>query len=137
MDEPHPCGYGFECPEQWSCNYTDWGPNYGITNFNNFGLSMLTVFQCITLEGWTDVLYNVSGTRIKLSKQIYRRFTDSRLHGKNVAMVVLCIDGDSGCFFRYESHSWCLERVNLSSTQLVSIYNSDIFQRVFKRKGKG
>lgn len=33
------------------------GPNYGITNFDNFGLAMLTVFQCITLEGWTDVLY--------------------------------------------------------------------------------
>lgn len=33
------------------------GPNNGITNFDNFGLAMLTVFQCITLEGWTDVLY--------------------------------------------------------------------------------
>lgn len=33
------------------------GPNEGITNFDNFGLAMLTVFQCITLEGWTDVLY--------------------------------------------------------------------------------
>merc|ERR1712223_52314 len=32
-------------------------PNFGITNFDNFGLSMLTVFQCVTLEGWTDVLY--------------------------------------------------------------------------------
>lgn len=38
-------------PERWS------GPNYGITNFDNFGLSMLTVFQCITMEGWTQVLY--------------------------------------------------------------------------------
>ncbi|KPJ14613.1 Voltage-dependent calcium channel type D subunit alpha-1 [Papilio machaon] len=27
--------------------------------FDNFGLSMLTVFQCITLEGWTDVMYNI------------------------------------------------------------------------------
>lgn len=39
--------------EQWP------GPNEGITNFDNFGLAMLTVFQCITLEGWTDVLYSV------------------------------------------------------------------------------
>lgn len=37
--------------EEWE------GPNNGITNFDNFGLAMLTVFQCITLEGWTDVLY--------------------------------------------------------------------------------
>lgn len=38
------------------------GPNEGITNFDNFAFAMLTVFQCITMEGWTDVLYWVSRT---------------------------------------------------------------------------
>ena len=33
------------------------GPNFGITNFDNFVLAMLTTFQCVTLEGWVDVLY--------------------------------------------------------------------------------
>lgn len=72
MDDPHPCGregVGFQCswisPEM-ECrdgDEVDWnGPNDGITNFDNFGLAMLTVFQCITLEGWTDVLYNVSSS---------------------------------------------------------------------------
>ena len=42
------------CDEYWN------GPNNGITNFDNFGLAMLTVFQCITMEGWTDVMYDVS-----------------------------------------------------------------------------
>ena len=36
------------------------GPNNGITNFDNFGLAMLTVFLCISLEGWTEVMYWVS-----------------------------------------------------------------------------
>jgi hypothetical protein len=36
------------------------GPNNGITNFDNFGLAMLTVFQCVSLEGWTDVMYWVN-----------------------------------------------------------------------------
>lgn len=36
------------------------GPNDGITNFDNFAFAMLTVFQCITMEGWTEVLYWVS-----------------------------------------------------------------------------
>uniref|UniRef100_A0A8C0XL23 Voltage-dependent L-type calcium channel subunit alpha n=1 Tax=Castor canadensis TaxID=51338 RepID=A0A8C0XL23_CASCN len=36
------------------------GPNHGITHFDNFGFSMLTVYQCITMEGWTDVLYWVN-----------------------------------------------------------------------------
>ncbi|RZF39363.1 hypothetical protein LSTR_LSTR000884 [Laodelphax striatellus] len=66
MAEPHPCSDpgegGFECSvygEEYYCG-PDWeGPNFGITNFDNFGLAMLTVFQCITLEGWTDVLYYI------------------------------------------------------------------------------
>ena len=45
---------GSHCGEYWE------GPNYGITSFDNIFLAMLTVFQCITMEGWTDVLYYVS-----------------------------------------------------------------------------
>lgn len=36
------------------------GPNYGITNFDNIGLAMLTVFQCVSMEGWTQIMYYVS-----------------------------------------------------------------------------
>jgi hypothetical protein len=57
LQDPHPCGKGFKCPEGTICRKTWNGPNDGITNFDNFGLAMLTVFQCITLEGWTDVMY--------------------------------------------------------------------------------
>jgi len=61
LDPPHPCGKGFECPAgKGVCDYYWDGPNHGITNFDNFGLAMLTVFQCITLEGWTPVMYDVS-----------------------------------------------------------------------------
>ena len=66
MEEPHPCGIaGFQCESlgpEWICDSKRFweGPNFGITNFDNFGLAMLTVFQCVTLEGWTDVMYAVS-----------------------------------------------------------------------------
>lgn len=62
LERPHTCGH-FECGKDEWCNETElWpGPNEGITNFDNFGLSMLTVFQCISLEGWTDVMYWVGG----------------------------------------------------------------------------
>lgn len=33
------------------------GPNWGITSFDNIFFAMLTVFQCITMEGWTAILY--------------------------------------------------------------------------------
>ncbi|XP_053536536.1 voltage-dependent L-type calcium channel subunit alpha-1D [Ictalurus punctatus] len=60
-DDPTPCafagngrfcvGNNTECRGAWE------GPNGGITNFDNIFFAMLTVFQCITMEGWTDVLY--------------------------------------------------------------------------------
>ncbi|XP_055690016.1 muscle calcium channel subunit alpha-1 isoform X4 [Lutzomyia longipalpis] len=61
MDDPHPCGEdGFRCESiGLVCRYYWEGPNSGITNFDNFGLAMLTVFQCVTLEGWTDVMYDI------------------------------------------------------------------------------
>lgn len=60
-EKPAPCtstGHGRHC----TLNGTDcrggWpGPNNGITHFDNFGFAMLTVYQCITMEGWTEVLY--------------------------------------------------------------------------------
>ncbi|KAG8447825.1 hypothetical protein GDO86_015071 [Hymenochirus boettgeri] len=60
-EEPAPCafsGHGRECLlNNTECRGKWEGPNGGITNFDNFFFAMLTVFQCITMEGWTDVLY--------------------------------------------------------------------------------
>lgn len=49
-----------KCPFSYECNDTWIGPNDGITQFDNILFAVLTVFQCITMEGWTAVLYNVS-----------------------------------------------------------------------------
>nr|QFP39652.1 voltage-gated calcium channel subunit alpha 1-like protein [Tridacna squamosa] len=64
-EEPFPCstdekGYICDSSEGFVCRSGWEGPNNGITNFDNFGLAMLTVFQCITMEGWTDVLYSIN-----------------------------------------------------------------------------
>ena len=32
-------------------------PNFGITSFDNFLWALNTIFQCITLEGWTPIMY--------------------------------------------------------------------------------
>uniref|UniRef100_A0AAQ5YEZ5 Voltage-dependent N-type calcium channel subunit alpha n=1 Tax=Amphiprion ocellaris TaxID=80972 RepID=A0AAQ5YEZ5_AMPOC len=48
------CGNGTACREYWL------GPNFGITNFDNILFAVLTVFQCITMEGWVDILYNAN-----------------------------------------------------------------------------
>ncbi|XP_075199105.1 voltage-dependent L-type calcium channel subunit alpha-1C [Anomaloglossus baeobatrachus] len=60
-EEPSPCALnsnnGRHCPNGSMCESGWDGPKHGITNFDNFAFAMLTVFQCITMEGWTDVLY--------------------------------------------------------------------------------
>uniref|UniRef100_A0A672R2J5 Voltage-dependent L-type calcium channel subunit alpha n=1 Tax=Sinocyclocheilus grahami TaxID=75366 RepID=A0A672R2J5_SINGR len=62
-EKPAPCApnsaHGRHCtPANVTQCMMGWeGPNDGITNFDNFAFAMLTVFQCITMEGWTDVLY--------------------------------------------------------------------------------
>lgn len=48
--EANNCSEGV-CADGWD------GPNDGITNFDNIGYAMLTVFQCITMEGWTSIMY--------------------------------------------------------------------------------
>ncbi|XP_029686834.1 voltage-dependent R-type calcium channel subunit alpha-1E-like isoform X4 [Takifugu rubripes] len=49
-----------KCPEKYECKDTWIGPNDGITQFDNILFAVLTVFQCITMEGWTAVLYNTN-----------------------------------------------------------------------------
>ncbi|QDZ24407.1 ion transport protein [Chloropicon primus] len=46
------CGAGEVCREYEN-------PNYGITSFDNILWAWLTIFQIITLEGWTPIMYHV------------------------------------------------------------------------------
>ena len=58
LDPPaRTCANGTICKEYWI------GPSFGITNFDNILFAILTVFQCITMEGWVEILYNVSKTQ--------------------------------------------------------------------------
>ena len=50
------CGdIGAGCPGGYFCGKGSYNPNYGVTNFDNLFYSLLAVFQCVTLEGWSDV----------------------------------------------------------------------------------
>lgn len=45
--------------------------NYGITTFDNIAVSMLTVFQVITMDGWTAILYNMMDSTNVLISIVY------------------------------------------------------------------
>ena len=55
---------GRVCPEDDNICLPDYekihfpGPMFGIIQFDNFFNAFITVFQCLTLEGWTDVMYH-------------------------------------------------------------------------------
>ena len=65
---------GFDCPVNRYCGEPImyeiplWADNvtsselidYGLINFDNLMISLLTIFQAITLEGWTKIMYNVT-----------------------------------------------------------------------------
>jgi hypothetical protein len=88
-------GGNFECPADRYCGHPlqfgisleqDGVPesqliNYGITTFDNLGAGMLTIFQVITLEGWTGIMYNVSVTLTAANGCNYgTRFSSLLLH---------------------------------------------------------
>ena len=45
--------------------------NYGITTFDNMGKSLLTVFQIITMDSWTTLMYNTMDSELYFLAAIY------------------------------------------------------------------
>ena len=54
-DEEVLCGSD-ECQEGYYCGKKTLNPNYDVTNFDNIFWALLNVFQCITLEGWSEIM---------------------------------------------------------------------------------
>jgi hypothetical protein len=57
---------GHTCSEGEICAHAA-NPNFSITNFDHILSSWLTVFQCMTLEGWSDIMYAIIGAGFPLS----------------------------------------------------------------------
>lgn len=160
-DDPSPCAFagsgrfcvtnGTECRGKWE------GPNGGITNFDNIFFAMLTVFQCITMEGWTDVLYWVRLLGSSIVHFISRptvlpwvvfvpHSTDEWRHRFWDTLDLLCFFGHLRVVFHHQSCFGCFERVSagflFTPSQLRTnrwSFSACCAQRVFqgKRKGRG
>eukprot|EP00898_Chlorokybus_atmophyticus_P005124 jgi/Chlat1/5612/Chrsp369S09000 len=51
-------GSGRMCPSGLTC-FLNGNPNYGVSGFDNILKAWLTIFQSITTEGWSDIMYVV------------------------------------------------------------------------------
>ena len=47
----------YRCPGAQVCRQVRTNPNYGVTSFDNLGAAVYNIFEGLTLEGWTDVVY--------------------------------------------------------------------------------
>ena len=70
---------GFECPvgvdnTPQICSDRFDNPNFGYTNFDDFGATLLTLFQCLTLENWDDVMFDTVDSEYKWSSIYYLTF---------------------------------------------------------------
>ena len=54
LGEDRLCGAEL-CPEYTFCGKANVNPAYGSTNLDNIFYALLMVFQCTTLEGWSDI----------------------------------------------------------------------------------
>eukprot|EP01065_Artemidia_motanka_P016646 TRINITY_DN2025_c3_g1_i2.p1 TRINITY_DN2025_c3_g1~~TRINITY_DN2025_c3_g1_i2.p1 ORF type:complete len:2034 (+),score=727.75 TRINITY_DN2025_c3_g1_i2:76-6177(+) len=54
--------FGRPCDEGYVCVETDSNPNFNFTRFDNFLWAFLSIFQCLTMEGWVDIMYIVQDT---------------------------------------------------------------------------
>lgn len=52
------CGWR-DCPAGYACGKTTYNPENDLSSFDTFGHSLTVIFQIISLEGWSVVLYEV------------------------------------------------------------------------------
>mmetsp|Transcript_20257 Transcript_20257/g.48620 ORF Transcript_20257/g.48620 Transcript_20257/m.48620 type:complete len:1932 (+) Transcript_20257:69-5864(+) len=45
------------CDSGYECRYSDVDPAEGATSFDNIFTAVVNIFQAMTLEGWTDIMY--------------------------------------------------------------------------------
>lgn len=99
------CDYNSSlCLEKWE------GPNFGITSFDNIGFAMLTVFQCITMEGWTSILYWVIDAlfhRQKIDCSLFFSLADQRCPRQLVQLGLLCSSYRNWIVFHAQSRARC------------------------------
>ena len=50
------CGLNALCAEGYFCGKRILNPNNDVTSFDNIFWALLAIFQCVTLEGWSDMM---------------------------------------------------------------------------------
>lgn len=58
------------CPEGYTCLRTGRNPNYGYTNYDNFGWSLLSFLRLMTQDFWENLLMLVSNGLVPVHRLV-------------------------------------------------------------------
>lgn len=58
------------CPEGYTCLRTGRTPNYGYTNYDNFGWSLLSFLRLMTQDFWENLLMLVSNGLVPVHRLV-------------------------------------------------------------------
>lgn len=111
------CGFGSKCVSSLD------NPYMGIVNFDNFFFGALVVYQCITLEGWTDILDVAERTfgEISLVYFLPLVFVGSLIF-LNIFMAIIKSAFSKAIFNVQESVKRAIDYKQLKTTSLMSHY---------------
>ena len=62
---------GAQCAPGTTCKDTGVNPNANTNGFDEIGMAWLTILQCISLEGWVDVMYMIQETGGNIGYDMY------------------------------------------------------------------
>ena len=114
------CGFVEECAETLD------NPNKGVTHFDNIFVAFVTVFQIVTMEGWTSILVYTENAFSKLSFIYYIPLLF--IAGNLILNMTLAIITST---FKEVS-----EAISQKSGNEAVLVDEDIFERIYKNTTK-
>ncbi|CAK9218676.1 unnamed protein product [Sphagnum troendelagicum] len=117
----------FFSPGLQHCNLTFGNPNWGATNFDNLPYAMLTIFQIISLEGWSLDMYSIADAGGNLAR-IY--FILLVIIGTYFS-VNICVAAISGVFLRVRHEHQILLK-SQKRVKKFSFHNAIILANLLK-----
>jgi hypothetical protein len=110
------------CPGGYFCAKGGENPNYGVTNFDNVPYAILAVFQCVTLEGWSEIQRDM---QISYTTIIYIMFLPMVLLGAffllNLTLAVI-----NSKFTESHNRQQELDRIELREAEIGQMGNDDV-----------
>jgi len=70
-------------------------PNGGMTSFDTVLWSWLTIFQCITQEGWTDIMYAMQVRLCMVAKSVFTYCKRFDMHEVQLQVLSVSVHGCS------------------------------------------